>query len=82
MDDLEIIERLIRIEERVAEVRLDTVELRRGVFGYNGTPGVVVRLDRLEVVEERRKWTIRALITVSLGLVASAAAAALCPWVR
>ena len=71
MDGQEIIERLARIEERVAEVREDTVELRRGVFGYNGTPGLVMRLDRLEQTERRRTWTILALFTAFLATVAA-----------
>lgn len=71
MADQEIIERLTRIEERVAEVRVDTTELRRGVFGYNGTPGVMTRIDRLEQLERRRSWTIRALFTAFLGAILS-----------
>ena len=71
MDGQEIIERLARIEERVAEVREDTVELRRGVFGYNGTPGLVTRLDRIEQIETHRRWTIRAIVIALLGVVGS-----------
>lgn len=76
MDAQEIIERLARIEDRVADVREDTSELRRGVFGYNGSPGLMTRIDRLEVVERRRTWTIRALFTAILALIAASISAA------
>ena len=77
MLEKEIIERLTRIEGQVAEVREDTTELRRGVFGYNGTPGLMTRIDRIEQAERRRAWTIRALFTAVLALIASSIAAAL-----
>lgn len=74
-NELEIIERLARIETGLAGIRDDVAELHQGVFGHSGAPGLYTRLDRLEQVERRRAWTIRALVTAFLGLVVSVAAA-------
>lgn len=43
----------------------------RLIWGHNGTPGLVVRLDRLEQAQERSRWAARAMggaiITLLVG---------------
>lgn len=67
--EIEILERLARIE-----TTLDTIDVRTAALYDNGRPGLMTRVDRLEQVEKRRTWTIRALvaalIAVTLDLVA------------
>ena len=36
--------------------------------GQNGTPGMKIRMDRLEQAESRRSWTVRAVLVAVLGL--------------
>ena len=70
MDGQEIIERLARIEERVD--RLLEIGIRHDrLLAGNGTAGLVTRLDRIEQIEARRRWTIRTIVVALLGVVGS-----------
>lgn len=45
--------------------------LTRTIYGYNGTPGLLLKLDRLEQAQERQKWLVRAVVGAMLGLLAA-----------
>lgn len=51
-------EQLDRIEKQLAEI---SGQLHRALHGNNGTPGIYIRLDRMEQSEQRRVWHMRAL---------------------
>lgn len=50
-------------------------KLTRTIYGYNGTAGLLVKLDRLEQSQERAKWFLRAIAGVMLGTLATLIAA-------
>jgi len=54
-------------QERTAE---DLTGLRKQVGGHNGTPGLTVRIDRLEQVQESRKWALRTMGAALVAMVA------------
>jgi len=67
------------IEAEVGNLIKLTVEIRDLIkhhetlfFGNNGNPGLVTRLDRLEQADSSRRWGLRAVITLLIGLIVKA----------
>ena len=67
---MDVEERLGRVEERLEAMQEDTTTIRKAIVGSSGNPGLLIRVDRLEQLESRRKWVIRTLIVASLAAVA------------
>jgi hypothetical protein len=55
----------------------DAAAIERMLLGHNGTPGLVIRLDRLEQSAERSRWGMRLLAGIVLTLAAGSVWAAL-----
>lgn len=81
-------ERLARIETLIESLTKKVCEfaersderhdrIARIVWGSDGAPGVIVRLDRLEQAAERSRWAVRLLIGAVVTLVAGSVWAAL-----
>ena len=51
---------LSKLEEHANQDRLDFTNIHTALDG-NGSPGLKMRVDRLEQIESNRKWHIRAL---------------------
>lgn len=60
------------LAEKIDRLGEDVVVVKELLTG-NGEPskGLVVRVDRLEQVESRRKWTVRAIAGTLMSLIAS-----------
>lgn len=83
LQDLSMPARIARIESTVFEthtmVREHLVEYKRDkevlekhsteIWGNNGNVGLSKKMDRMEQMEEGRKWLIRALGAASIGLI-------------
>lgn len=83
IQDISMPGRIARIESAVFEthtmVREHLVEYKRDkevlekhstvIWGKDGIPGVEKKVDRIEQMEEGRKWLIRALGAASIGLI-------------
>lgn len=70
VDDID--ERLRLVEVQVARLATATERMlgqHDDILTENGREGLVVRMDRLEQVEKKRTWTIRALVTGLVALV-------------
>lgn len=71
MDSTESVEvKLARIEVHLAQLSDQLARMNTLLVGVNGSPGIVVRLDRLEQSEGRRTK----LVWLALGAAASACA--------
>lgn len=65
-DSLEAtIAKLLTVQE-AQDVKLDRI---LKLLDGNGTPGMLIRMDRLEQAENRRKWGVRALAGAIVGIV-------------
>jgi len=68
-------ERLSKLENSLArlEVHCETIrediKLVKSVILGNGKPGVLLRMDRLEQIEDRRKWGVRAGVTALITVI-------------
>lgn len=60
-----------RVSSRIATTDERLARYSRTIWGNNGDPGMLTRLDRLERTAERSKWLIRsalgAIITLLVG---------------
>jgi len=66
-------ERLARIETKL-DAMIDKVNgriehddnrwnrMNRTVYGFNGSPGLLIKLDRLEQAQERSRWLMRTMV--------------------
>ena len=57
-------------DELLKQIRSDIGDIKHLLTG-DGTPdkGIIVRLDRLEQSEGRRKWVIRGVATAVIGMI-------------
>ena len=68
-----IVEQLKQLDAKI-DKRADSLEkiitdALIGPSGGNEFPGLIVRVDRLERTEERRRWTLRAIAGAVLTLI-------------
>ena len=61
-----------RMDERVKTSDEWRARVERTIYGYNGTPGLLVKIDRLEQSHERGRWLMRAVLGAVVTLVAGA----------
>jgi len=59
-------ERILTLLESLSEELRSRAEegeaVERLLYGHNGAPGLVIRLDRLEQAQERGRWVTRAVV--------------------
>jgi len=67
---------LKKMDEHVVDGAKWREEQRNLLFGKDGGPGLVVRLDRLEQDSARARWVTRAVIGAVISLVVAALAGA------
>lgn len=60
-----------RLDERTAATEGWRSKIDKSLHGEGGQAGMVVRLDRLEQVQERAKWFARAVVGAILSLTAA-----------
>ncbi len=55
--------------KRLEDKEEDDKETRRLLQGSNGSPGILVRLDRVEQSQERTRWVTRAILGAVVTLI-------------
>ena len=62
-----------RFDEHAESVGEWKSRLGNTLYGLNGSPGLLVRLDRLEQSQERQRWFVRAVAGAVIVLLVGAA---------
>lgn len=62
-----------KVDERISQTDSRLARHARTLWGENGNPGMLVRLDRLEQSHDRSRWLVRsivvAVVTLAVGLI-------------
>lgn len=64
-----VIATLAIIDNKIDAITEDVSELSKSVNGNDGSPGLRIKVDRLEQRAKRQDWTIGATVTAMLGVV-------------
>lgn len=61
-----------KVQEQTAAQNEWRDRISRTIYGHNGTPGNLVRIDRLEQTQDRQKWLVRSIVGAVIALAAAA----------